>query len=126
MEYTRLGQTGLQVSRIALGCMSYGNTSRGFNRWSLDEEASQRFFRQAVALGITLWDTANVYQQGSSEEFVGRAIKRYSRREEIVVATKVSGKMQTARAVKDCPAWRSWNSSMPRSPGWAPTTSTCT
>ena len=87
MEYTRLGGTGLTVSRIALGCMSYGDTSRGFNEWSLDEESSQPFFRQAVELGITLWDTANVYQLGSSEEFVGRAVKRYARREDIVLAT---------------------------------------
>jgi aryl-alcohol dehydrogenase-like predicted oxidoreductase len=93
VEYRRLGRTGLKVSRIALGCMSYGDTARGFNQWSLDEESSQPFFKQAVELGITLWDTANVYQQGSSEEFVGRAIKRYARREEIVVATKVSGRM---------------------------------
>jgi aryl-alcohol dehydrogenase-like predicted oxidoreductase len=93
VEYTRLGRTGLKVSRIALGCMSYGDSSRGFNQWSLDEESSQPFFKQAVELGITFWDTANVYQFGSSEEFVGRAIKRYARREDIVVATKVSGKM---------------------------------
>ncbi len=93
MEYTRLGGTGLTVSRIALGCMSYGDTSRGFNEWSLDEESSQPFFRQAVELGITLWDTANVYQLGSSEEFVGRAVKRYARREDIVLATKVYGRM---------------------------------
>ena len=93
MEYGHLGRTGLKVSRIALGCMSYGDTSRGFNQWSLDEESSQPFFKQAVELGITLWDTANVYQQGSSEEFVGRAMTRYARREEIVVATKVSGPM---------------------------------
>ena len=64
---------------------------RGLHSWTLDEEASQPFFRQAVELGITLWDTANVYQAGSSEEFVGRAIMAYARREEIVVATKVSG-----------------------------------
>ena len=93
MEYTRLGGTGLKVSRIALGCMSYGDTSRGFNEWSLDEESSQPFFRQAVELGITLWDTANVYQLGSSEEFVGRAVKRYARRQDIVLATKVYGRM---------------------------------
>jgi 1-deoxyxylulose-5-phosphate synthase len=93
MEYTRLGGTGLKVSRIALGCMSYGDTSRGFNEWSLDEESSQPFFRQAVELGITLWDTANVYQLGSSEEFVGRAIRRYARREDVVLATKVYGRM---------------------------------
>ena len=93
MEYRRLGRTGLKVSRIALGCMSYGDTSRGFNEWSLDEESSQPFFRQAVELGITLWDTANVYQLGSSEEFVGRAVKAYTRREDVVLATKVYGRM---------------------------------
>ncbi|MGV8966863.1 MAG: aldo/keto reductase [Cellulomonas sp.] len=92
MEYTRLGRTGLRVSRIALGCMSFGE-ARGFNEWTLGEEASQPFFQQAVELGVTFWDTANVYQQGSSEEIVGRAIHRFARREEIVLATKVSGKM---------------------------------
>jgi aryl-alcohol dehydrogenase-like predicted oxidoreductase len=93
MQYARLGRTGLKVSRIALGCMSYGDTARGFNEWSLDEEASQPFFRQAVELGINLWDTANVYQLGSSEEFVGRAVKRYARRADTVLATKVFGRM---------------------------------
>jgi 1-deoxyxylulose-5-phosphate synthase len=93
MKYTRLGNTGLKVSRIALGCMSFGDPTRGLHTWTLDEEASQPFFRQAGELGVTLWDTANVYQQGSSEEFVGRAVKRYSRREDIVLATKVHGKM---------------------------------
>jgi aryl-alcohol dehydrogenase-like predicted oxidoreductase len=93
MEYTRLGQTGLKISRIALGCMSFGDTSRGFNQWSLDEEASQPIFAQAIELGINFWDTANVYQLGSSEEFVGRAINKHSRREDIVLSTKVSGKM---------------------------------
>jgi aryl-alcohol dehydrogenase-like predicted oxidoreductase len=93
MEYTRLGSTGLRVSRIALGCMSYADGSRGNHPWALDEETSGAFFRQAVELGITFWDTANVYSAGTSEEFVGRAIRRYSRREDIVLATKVHGKM---------------------------------
>ncbi|MDH2442616.1 aldo/keto reductase [Amnibacterium sp. CER49] len=93
MEHTRLGSTGLRVSRIALGCMSYGDPTRGLHSWTLDEEASQPFFRQAVELGVTFWDTANTYQQGSSEEFVGRAIRRYARREDIVLATKVHGRM---------------------------------
>ena len=93
MEYTRLGRTGLKVSRIALGCMSYGTASAGMHRWTLDEEAAAPLFRQAVELGVTFWDTANVYQGGTSEEFVGRAITMYSRREDIVLATKVSGKM---------------------------------
>ena len=88
MKYTRLGTSGLKVSRVALGCMSFGE-SRGFNEWSLGEEEAGPFFAQAVELGITFWDTANVYQRGSSEEIVGRAIQKYSRREDIVLATKV-------------------------------------
>ncbi|MET0694520.1 MAG: aldo/keto reductase, partial [Propionibacteriaceae bacterium] len=91
MEYVRLGSTGLRVSRIALGCMSYGDP--GFHQWTLDEEASQPFFRQAVELGITFWDTANGYGGGTSEEFVGRAVSTYARREDIVLATKVHNKM---------------------------------
>lgn len=93
MEYVRLGASGLRVSRIGLGCMSYGRADSGMHAWTLDEDAAGAFFRQAVELGVTFWDTANVYQGGTSEEFVGRAIRRYSRREEIVLATKVSGRM---------------------------------
>ena len=88
MEYTRLGASGLKVSRIALGCMSFGE-NRGFNEWSLGEADSGPFFAQAVELGITFWDTANVYQLGSSEEIVGKAISTYARREDIVLATKL-------------------------------------
>ena len=91
MDHVRLGGTGLKVSRIALGCMSYGNP--GFHQWTLDEDASQPFFRQAVELGVNLWDTANGYGGGSSEEFIGRAIRRYSRREDIVISTKVFNTM---------------------------------
>jgi aryl-alcohol dehydrogenase-like predicted oxidoreductase len=90
MEYTRLGTSGLKVSRIALGCMSFGDTSRGFSEWALDDAAAEPIFRQAVELGITFWDTANVYGFGSSEEIVGRAIKKYTRREDVVLATKVN------------------------------------
>lgn len=93
MEYTRLGRTGLKVSRIGLGCMSYGVAAAGMHQWTLDEDAAAPMFRQAADLGVTFWDTANVYQGGTSEEFVGRAIARFSRREDIVLATKVSGKM---------------------------------
>lgn len=93
MEYTRLGQSGLKISRIALGCMSFGDTSRGFNEWALDDAGGEPIFRQAVELGITFWDTANVYGFGTSEEIVGRAITKYSRREDIVLATKVHFKM---------------------------------
>src|SRR5215218_3292251 len=93
MEYTRLGRSGLTVSRIGLGCMSYGAAGTGLHQWTLDEEAAAPFFRQAVELGVTFWDTANVYQGGTSEEFVGRAITNYSRREDIVLATKVHGRM---------------------------------
>ncbi|MDI6103375.1 aldo/keto reductase [Actinoplanes sp. NEAU-A12] len=93
MQYARLGRTGLRVSRIGLGCMSYGDPGAGMHEWTLDEDAAAVFFRQAVESGVTFWDTANVYQGGTSEEFVGRAIDRFSRREDIVLATKVSGRM---------------------------------
>jgi 1-deoxyxylulose-5-phosphate synthase len=94
MEYTRLGDTGLKISRLALGCMSYGDPSTaGAHRWALADDAAQPFFEQAVELGITFWDTSNNYQAGTSEEVVGRAIRRYSRREDIVLATKVFGRM---------------------------------
>jgi aryl-alcohol dehydrogenase-like predicted oxidoreductase len=94
MEYTRLGETGLKTSRLALGCMSYGDpTTEGAHQWALADDESQPYFQQAVELGITFWDTANVYQAGTSEEVVGRAIRRYSRREDIVLATKVFGRM---------------------------------
>ncbi|MFF2653104.1 aldo/keto reductase [Streptomyces sp. NPDC058045] len=89
MEYTRLGTSGLTISRIALGCMSFGNPDTGFTQWALGEEDAGPFFRQAVELGITFWDTANLYAKGTSEEIVGRAINRYSSREQIVLATKV-------------------------------------
>ena len=94
MEYTRLGNTGLKISRLALGCMSYGDpTTPNAHSWALTEDTAGPYFRQATELGITFWDTANVYQAGTSEGIVGRAITRYSRREDIVLATKVRGKM---------------------------------
>jgi 1-deoxyxylulose-5-phosphate synthase len=93
MEKKRLGNSGLQVSRIALGCMSFGDTSRGFSEWSMGDDESQPFFQQAVDLGINFWDTANVYGIGSSEEIVGRALRKYARREDIILATKVHFKM---------------------------------
>ena len=93
MEYTRLGNSGLKVSRIALGCMSFGDTASGFSQWSLNEKDSRPFFAQAVDLGITFWDTANVYSLGSSEEIVGRAIREFSRRDDIVLATKLHFRM---------------------------------
>ncbi len=93
MQYMRLGTSGLKVSRIALGCMSFGDTSRGFNEWALDDEAAEPIFRQAVDLGITFWDTANAYGYGTSEEIVGRAIRKDTQRDDIVLATKVFFKM---------------------------------
>jgi aryl-alcohol dehydrogenase-like predicted oxidoreductase len=93
MQYTRLGSSGLQVSRIALGCMSFGDSSRGSSEWALGDQEAQPYFEQAIDLGITFWDTANVYSMGSSEEIVGRALKKYASRDEIVLATKVRSKM---------------------------------
>jgi 1-deoxyxylulose-5-phosphate synthase len=88
MEYQRLGRSGLKISRIVLGCMSFGE--RGMGRdWALDDEGAEPIFRQAVELGITFWDTANVYSKGTSEEIVGRGIQKYARRDDIVLATKI-------------------------------------
>ena len=114
MEYAKLGRSGLTVSRLALGCMSFGDTSRGFNQWALDDDAAEPIFRQAVEAGITFWDTANAYGFGTSEEIVGRAINRYSRREDVVLATKVYFTMHDGPGDRDCPARRSWNRSMHR------------
>jgi 1-deoxyxylulose-5-phosphate synthase len=94
MEYARLGTTGLEVSRICLGCMSYGEPERGGHPWSLDEEASRPFFREALDAGINFFDTANVYSAGSSEEITGRALLSMTSREEVVIATKVNGRMR--------------------------------
>jgi len=91
MDYTRLGSSGLKVSRIALGCMSFGDQSQ--MRWALDDDAAEPLFRQAVEAGITFWDTANIYGHGTSEEITGRAITTYSRREDVVLATKLFSTM---------------------------------
>ncbi|MYR56961.1 aldo/keto reductase, partial [Streptomyces sp. SID625] len=86
--------TGLDVSRICLGCMTYGDPERGTHEWTLGEEASRPLIRQALEAGITFFDTANVYSDGTSEEIVGRALKDFARREDIVLATKVHGRMR--------------------------------
>ena len=93
MQYTKLGRTGLDVSRICLGCMSYGVPERGNHPWTLGEAESRPFIRRALDLGINFFDTANVYSDGTSEEIVGRALLEYAPRSEVVIATKVQGRM---------------------------------
>jgi aryl-alcohol dehydrogenase-like predicted oxidoreductase len=93
MHYVKLGRSGLDVSRLCLGCMTYGDPARGTHSWTLDEAASRPILRKALDLGINFFDTANVYSDGSSEEIVGRVLKDFARRDEIVVATKVQGRM---------------------------------
>lgn len=94
MEYVKLGTTGLDVSRICLGCMSYGVPERGTHPWSLNEQESRPFIRRALELGINFFDTANIYSDGTSEEIVGRALKDFTSRDEVVIATKVHGTMR--------------------------------
>jgi 1-deoxyxylulose-5-phosphate synthase len=94
MEYTKLGRTGLDVSRICLGCMSYGGGNRGNHAWSLGEEESRPFIQRALEAGINFFDTANRYSLGKSEEILGRATRDFARRDEVVIATKVYGRMQ--------------------------------
>ncbi len=94
MRWVKLGSTGLDVSPICLGCMSYGEAGRGTHSWALDEDASRAFFRQAIEVGINFFDTANVYSAGTSEEFTGRALAELTTRDEVVIATKVHGRMR--------------------------------
>lgn len=93
MDYVKLGATGLEVSRLCLGCMSFGEPARGSHPWSLNAERATPIIRQALEAGINFFDTANVYSDGSSEEIVGKALADHARRDEIVLATKVNGRM---------------------------------
>lgn len=94
MQYMRLGKTGLEVSRICLGCMGFGDASRWIHSWVLNEEQSRPIIKKALELGINFFDTANVYSIGASEEILGRALKDFAHRDEVVIATKVHGKMR--------------------------------
>ncbi|GAA4190096.1 aldo/keto reductase [Gryllotalpicola kribbensis] len=94
MEYVKLGSTGLEVSAITLGCMSFGEPAAGGHQWALGEEASRPLIKQALEAGITFLDTANVYSGGTSEEIVGRAIRDFTTRDQVVLATKVHGRMR--------------------------------
>ncbi len=94
MEYIKLGNTGMDISPLALGCMTYGDPARGPHAWTLPEDQSRPLIRQAVDAGINFFDTANVYSNGSSEEIVGKALAEFTRREETVIATKVHGVMR--------------------------------
>src|SRR6201989_2724468 len=94
MDYVNLGRSGLKVSRICLGCMSYGVPERGTHLWTLDAERIPPFIKRSLELGINFFDTANVYSDGTSEEIVGRALRDFAKREEVVIATKVHGRMR--------------------------------
>src|SRR6201989_941287 len=94
MEYVKLGKTGLRVSRLCIGCMSYGIPNRGPHPWTLDEEKSRPLIRKALDLGINFFDTANVSSDGTSEEIVGRALKEFVKRDDVVIATKVNSRMR--------------------------------
>ena len=89
MQYVKLGRSGLDVSPICIGAMTYGEPSRGHPVWSLDEEASRPLIRHAIEQGINFFDTANMYSQGSSEEILGRALKDFANRDDVVIATKL-------------------------------------
>ena len=94
MDYIKLGSTGLEVSRICLGCMTFGIPDRGAHTWTLDDEKSRPIIKRALELGINFFDTANVYSDGTSEEIVGRALKDFASRDEVVIATKVWARMR--------------------------------
>ena len=93
MEYTRLGNSGLEVSKLCLGTMSFGDKDKWIHPWVLNEEDSRTIIKRALELGINFFDTANIYSKGTSEEYVGRALRDFANRDEIVLATKVHGRM---------------------------------
>lgn len=93
MEFIKFGNTGMDVSRLCLGCMSFGDTENWIHKWVLDDENSRPIIKKALELGINFFDTANVYSMGRSEEILGKALKDYANRDEVVIATKVHGKM---------------------------------
>ncbi|CAB5026460.1 unannotated protein [freshwater metagenome] len=97
MKYVKLGNSGLEVSKICLGCMSFGESGMGTHAWTLNEEISRQFMKKSLDAGINFFDTANVYSLGTSEEFVGRALRDFALRDEVVVATKVHGTMRKGR-----------------------------
>src|SRR5512133_17665 len=94
MDYVRLGSTGMKVSRLCLGCMTFGQPDRGAHPWTLDAAQSLPIIRQALEAGINFFDTANSYSEGTSEEILGDALRQYARRDEVVIATKVYNRMK--------------------------------
>src|ERR1700722_10782163 len=107
MHYVKLGRTGLDVSPIAIGGMTYGDPGRGHPVWSLPEDESRPLIRQAVEAGVNLFDTANLYSRGSSEEILGRALRDFADRDAVVIATKVRHPMRPGPTGQACPARRS-------------------
>ena len=89
MQYKNLGHTGLKISPLCVGCMTFGTPERGDHLWTLPEQQSRPLIRKAIEMGINFFDTANAYSDGTSEEIVGQALKDYTRRDEVVIATKV-------------------------------------
>jgi len=124
VEYVNFGHTGLKVSRLCLGCMTYGTPK--WREWVLDEEASRPFIQRALEAGINFFDTADMYSLGESERVLGNAIRDFVPRDEIVIATKVYNPMGDRPNQRGLAASTSWSRLMPRSSGSAQTTSTCT
>ena len=94
MDYVKLGRTGLEVSRLCLGCMTFGMPGRGLHTWTLDDEKARPIIKRALEVGINFFDTANVYSDGTSEEILGRALKELAKRDEVVIATKVNARVR--------------------------------
>jgi 1-deoxyxylulose-5-phosphate synthase len=126
MRYTKLGSTGLEVSPIVLGAMTYGEPGRGYPAWSLTEEDSRPLIEHAGEAGINFFDTANWYSLDSSEEILERALKDYADRDNVVVCTKIRHAMRPGPNGKGYPARPSWPRSITVCAGWAPTTWTST
>nr|WP_029199572.1 aldo/keto reductase [Oribacterium sp. NK2B42] len=99
MKYTKLGNSDLNVSRICMGCMGFGDATRGQHSWTIDEEHSREIIKKGLDLGVNFYDTAIAYQSGTSEQYVGRALRDFAKREDVVVATKLHHIEGAANAV---------------------------
>ena len=99
MQYTKLGNSDLNASRICMGCMGFGDAGRGQHSWTLDEEHSREIIKRGLDLGVNFYDTAIAYQSGTSEQYVGRALRDFAKREDVVGATKLTHIEGAARAV---------------------------
>lgn len=122
MQYTRLGESELKVSRICMGCMGFGDAKQGQHTWTLDEEHSREIIKRGLELGVNFFDTAVAYQSGTSEQYLGRALRDFARRDDVVVATKFLPRTQEGNLppeLADSNTLNGWSIPVSETWGWS-------